>query len=477
MALRFTGTTSSGIVADSNNDTWITYQTQNVSAAVDAVNFSTFDNIEYFLQGHVFAGDGGIVAASGASNVDIVIGLGASINAGVDGIELLCDSVADSSHDIVNHGTISAMAGEGVDVRARFSSLTNIGVISAANFGVFFNGDSNDVINHGTIDAEATGILIDGDYGTIVNFGAMNALGTVGLDISGDFGTIKNFGTVVADSVAIDLGGNGRIANSGTANAGIGIRAISFVDATTDAFRILNSGSVLAESYGVYLSGGPEDTFILRNSGEIRVQDVDGAAILGSGSGDVIRNSGILEGNVRLGAGNDSYFGGKGTLLGLLDGGDGDDTLLGGQADDDMFGNSGGDTLTGRAGDDALNGGGGSDVLHGNRGDDTLLGGAGADWLSGGQDDDILTGGNQTDRFVFIRNSGDDIITDFENGLDKIDLTAFGLRTNLYGSVVAPALIKAGPDVFLDLSALGGHGSILIKDTAFNLIDGSDFIL
>lgn len=477
MALRFTGSTTTGIVADANNDTWISYASTNISSSGDAVSFGSLLNIEYFLEGRIYAGDDGIVASSGASNVDIVIGAGAAINAGGDGIELVGSSTNDFGHDIVNHGTISAMEGEGVDVRARSSTFVNFGEVSSANYAVYFVGEFDKVVNYGSIYAEATAISVNGIYGSIVNLGEVVALNSSAFEISGDFSEVRNQGTAIADSYGIYFSGNGLIVNSGTASAQTAIRAIAYADEFVDAFKIVNSGSLLGDKYGVYLTGGSEDTFILRNSGEIRVVESGATAVLGGSSDEVVRNSGIVEGEIRLGLGNDSYFGAGGTVLGQIDGGDGDDTLLGGAEDDDMFGSSGTDTLTGRAGDDTLNGGGGSDILRGNRGEDTLIGGSGADWLSGGQDDDILTGGNQTDRFVFIRNSGDDIITDFENGIDKIDLTAFGLRPNLFGSMVAPALIKAGPDVFLDLAALGGHGSILIKDTAFNLIDGSDFIL
>jgi len=45
--------------------------------------------------------------------------------------------------------------------------------------------------------------------------------------------------------------------------------------------------------------------------------------------------------------------------------------------------------------------------------------------LDGGEGDDILFGGKGADTFVFLENAGDDTIVGFENGRDKIDLTAF----------------------------------------------------
>lgn len=149
------------------------------------------------------------------------------------------------------------------------------------------------------------------------------------------------------------------------------------------------------------------------------------------------------------GGGNDFVFGGFGhdTLSGnagddLLVGNGNDDRLYGGSGDDELDGGDGNDTLSGSLGDDFAYGGAGDDLIAGGEGDDRLLGddgkdrlngGDGDDIIAGGKDADILTGGDGSDRFVFA--SGDsgatlgarDQITDFESGVDKIDLTAFGL--------------------------------------------------
>ena len=55
-------------------------------------------------------------------------------------------------------------------------------------------------------------------------------------------------------------------------------------------------------------------------------------------------------------------------------------------------------------------------------GDDVLIGGAGNDILFGGAGNDTLTGGEGADKFVFLAksNSGNDVITDFQAGSDKV---------------------------------------------------------
>ena len=82
------------------------------------------------------------------------------------------------------------------------------------------------------------------------------------------------------------------------------------------------------------------------------------------------------------------------------------------------------DTLTGNDGDNHLYGGGGNDMLRGGIGDDTLEGGDGMDVFNGGYlGNDTLTGGADADTFRFIRETGQDRITDFESGTDKIGLS------------------------------------------------------
>ena len=57
---------------------------------------------------------------------------------------------------------------------------------------------------------------------------------------------------------------------------------------------------------------------------------------------------------------------------------------------------------------------------------DTLQGGAGADWLHDGGGQDVMTGGAGADVFVFARDGALDRINDFEDGLDRIDLSDWG---------------------------------------------------
>ena len=82
-------------------------------------------------------------------------------------------------------------------------------------------------------------------------------------------------------------------------------------------------------------------------------------------------------------------------------------------------------TLTAPGSGGTLTGGGGEDLLMGGAGADTLTAGAGADILADGAGSDRMTGGSGGDIFVMAADGAMDTITDFEAGVDRIDLSAW----------------------------------------------------
>ncbi len=99
------------------------------------------------------------------------------------------------------------------------------------------------------------------------------------------------------------------------------------------------------------------------------------------------------------------------------------------------------DVLTGNSGGDVLNGMGGNDRISAGQGNDTLNGGTGNDWLSGGLGKDVLSGGAGSDVFHYAaagHSSGSpaarDIITDFEAGVDLIDLSELDADVTVEGN-------------------------------------------
>ncbi len=80
----------------------------------------------------------------------------------------------------------------------------------------------------------------------------------------------------------------------------------------------------------------------------------------------------------------------------------------------------GGDAAEQITGDDRF------DLIDGGAGNDTLAGGRGNDILVDGAGTDVLSGGPGADLFVLVRDGQTDHITDFEPGLDSLDLSAWG---------------------------------------------------
>jgi Ca2+-binding RTX toxin-like protein len=128
-------------------------------------------------------------------------------------------------------------------------------------------------------------------------------------------------------------------------------------------------------------------------------------------------------------------------------------------------------TLNGLAGDDVidatgvttstmrfiLNGGDGNDVLHGGSGDDMLTGGAGAD------------------RFAFSGSNGTDTITDFQAGLDTVDISGYGAALASFGDL-SGQMTQVGADVQINLGGkVAGAGMIVLQNTQMTAISATDF--
>lgn len=118
--------------------------------------------------------------------------------------------------------------------------------------------------------------------------------------------------------------------------------------------------------------------------------------------------------------GNDLIFGGRGDDV--ISGGHGDDFIFGGKGSDTIYGDEGDDFIRGDLDNDFLYGGPGNDYIYGGKGDDHLYGGDGNDVLFGDRGNDVLTGGTGSDIFVIGPDTGSNIITDFQNGVDLIGL-------------------------------------------------------
>lgn len=120
--------------------------------------------------------------------------------------------------------------------------------------------------------------------------------------------------------------------------------------------------------------------------------------------------------------------------------------VLGGN--DTVIGSADSELILGNDGQDSISSGEGNDTLFGGKGNDQLFGGAGDDFLSGDRDIDTLTGGQGSDTFALSTGGGLDIITDFENTTDYIQLPV--------GVSISDILIQAaGANTILSLRSTG----------------------
>ncbi len=120
------------------------------------------------------------------------------------------------------------------------------------------------------------------------------------------------------------------------------------------------------------------------------------------------------------------------------------------------------DRIGGDEGDDILEGGEDSDLLLGFDGDDTLIGGGGDDQLEGGRGDDI---------FVFDHLFGEDLIKDFDDRHDILDLQLLELASL---EDVQSAARQDGKDVVIDF---GADGILTLEDMHLRDIDSDNILI
>lgn len=85
-----------------------------------------------------------------------------------------------------------------------------------------------------------------------------------------------------------------------------------------------------------------------------------------------------------------------------------------------------------------FSGGNGDDILIGKAGNDTISGGNGDDIIVDGAGRDVLTGGGGRDLFVLRADGDEDIITDFNPALDRLDLSAWPMLHDPASLTITP---------------------------------------
>ena len=245
--------------------------------------------------------------------------------------------------------------------------------------------------------------------------------GAGGDSLTGDAGNNVLWGMEGADTL---VGGEGIDTLEGGAGADVLIGSSGLLLAGPNFASY--SGSSAAVTVTLTTTGGT-------GSGGDAAGDsyADISGLIGSAFGDVLTGH-ALDNVIEGGAGADTLEGGDGidtlsyagsntrVVVDLLNG----NTFLG-HAEGDVI--SGFENLTGSRLPDYLLGTNDANVLSGGRGVDRLDGRGGDDTLIGGAQDDNLKGGAGADVFVLNTGDGFDRITDWQDGLDRLDLSDFAL--------------------------------------------------
>jgi hypothetical protein len=337
----------------------------------------------------------------------------------IPGGEQLSDTGGSGMTTKVSIGADSTLSSQDRALSVNFDTLlfTNDGDISSGTGLVVYSTENSEIVNNGSI--VRNGALEYGTGITVVN-GTNNHIVNNGIIDFGD-----QTGIYIGQS---DNGNRPDVTNNGTVTG--------WVVVGTPEGEVANTGRITGNVLAAQTL----------NSGMID-GTVDGTSLINSGTvtGDIkaehVVNSGCAQSvQLRLQAAAGGYYDGRNGTVASVTGSDGNDTILGGA------------------------------------GKEVLDGGAGNDLINGGRYHDVLTGGTGKDVFQFDKISGYDTITDFDNGLDRIDLTALGIKS--YNSLLKAISSDADGDATIDFSDLNGsyRGVITLDGVSISELDRSDFI-
>lgn len=410
------------------------------SGGIDTLDYSGFSQNQLIdLREAAFSNIGGRVG-----NVSIALGTVIENAIGGAGADVITGNAAANLLD--GHGGVDTMSGgAGSDVYYVDTSLDVV---------IETSGQGQDEVR--TYGSYTLAPLADIESLVVVDTGSAASLNLVGNGmgqmLTGNAGAnvLRGLGgdDVLAGNAGDDIldGGEGSDLLSG----GLG-NDLYIVDNAADLVtEISGQGNDEVRASVHYKLGAFADVETLR---AIDLESTSPIELVGNGMGQsLIGNAGN---NLLNGLGGDDVLTGNGGND-VMDGGTGNDTMLGGLGGDLYYVDSALDVIietSGQGFDEvrttvSYDLGALADIeilrvldansttavrLTGNGMGQTLVGNAGDNVLNGLGGDDILSGGSGNDIFVFTEIGWTDRITDFERGVDKIDLRAIDAVSSLAG--------------------------------------------
>lgn len=513
--LEIQGTANSDAMTGSaHDDRFITLggnDTVDGGAGVDALRYdrSGIDAVEVNLAGGVATG-----SYFGASFTQVISNI--ELVRGNEGNDTLTGNSADNGLD-GRGGSDQLFGGQGNDTLlgmegddALYGGAGNDLLEGGAGFDLLEGGAGNDSLYGGDAnDAMSGGFLQDVLYG---GGGADSLSGDAGLDtLFGGAGNDTLYGNDDQDTL---YGGDGADVLDG--GDGSDVYFVDQFDSVNDSgatgydrVQINNAAGVTLNNLSIWTgveringftgndvfdaSGAASALFLFGSDGNDNLSGGNGADTVLGGNGNDTLDGGFGNDILQGGAGNDVFFGGaEDDLIYVGDSGDfvsdggagfdrvlinnaaglsidvgawqGVERVVGFTGNDSIDATgatvgmtfalgAGNDTLIGGAGRDTVYAGVGNDSVEGAEGDDALIGGTGDDVLTGGAGNDFLLGGTGADVFVFADGFGVDVIRDFADGTDVIDVSMHtgisGMSDLVFqqsGSNTVITLADSGPD-------------------------------
>ncbi len=419
-------------------------------------------------------GGAGADTLVGGTGADILLGgLSTDILIGEDGNDSMDGGAEDDTYYVTTGDVVTDSGANGYDLAQivvatgqnlqmsgwsgveRVEGFTGNDTINATGQQdqiLIWGHNGNDVITGGN----GNDILLGGNGNDILSGGGGNDT------ILGEAGNDTMSGGAGLDVFYIDGGGDS-ISDGGSGYDVATVNNASGVSLSIGGWASVERVEGFTGNDTIDATGANDTRLIWGGAGNDQITGGAGDDILLGGTGNDILSGGAGADTLQGGTGNDTFNGGDGHdqfFIGesgdvVADGGDGYDTAILNTAGGvniavgawsgveriegfigndtiDATGAGAGFVITGGTGDDRIIGGNGNDTVYadgddddvfGGAGDDALIGDAGNDTLQGGQGKDFLLGGAGADEFKFDDGWGEDVIADFAQGSDVMNLS------------------------------------------------------